>query len=251
MAGKLLEQGMLEIALFCGAWFVAGVVNNLAGFGAAMVAMPLVAFAIPLEVAVPSSTLIVLTLNLQLGWAYRRHVDWLAMRFLIPGGIAGVAVGLLIMRDVSNEELKLAMGLLLIAYGLVSLLRPGSFQGSGVGRVWGLAAGFCSTLLGVLFGFNGPPLAVFTSMGGWSQQAAKGILGACFIVTGITIVTGQTLAGVQTARTLTYYAAGCPAVLLGGGVGILASRFVTQNVYRRLVLLLILAAGVAVTYSSI
>lgn len=242
---------MSDVMLFCTAWFLAGLINNVAGFGAAMVAMPMIATTIPFEVAVPSSTLIVLTLNLQLGWSYRRYVEWKALRFLFLGGIAGTAAGLAVMRTVPNDILKLAMGVLLIIYGLHSLVFAGKNEGRRIDQRWGTLAGFLSTLLGALFGFNGPPLAVFTSMSGWSQQAAKGILGACFIVTGITIVAGQSLAGAQNMQTLTYYAAGCPAVLLGGGLGILASRFVAQAVYRKIVLLLIMAAGFSVTYSCL
>lgn len=243
---------MSDYTIFFMAWLCAGLVNNVAGFGAAMVAMPLIATSIPFSVAVPSSTLIVLTLNLQLGWNYRKHIEWKALRYLLLGGIVGTGAGILLMQSVGNESLKLAMGLLLIAYGVYSLFFANlSARTQGIDVRWGNVAGFFSTLLGSLFGFNGPPLAVFTSMSGWTQDAAKGILGACFILTGTTILAGQVIAGIHNVQTLTYYAIGCPAVLLGGGAGILVSRFVRQAVYQRIVLMLILVAGLSVTYSCI
>ena len=191
---------MSELLIFCGAWLAAGVINNLAGFGAAMLAMPVVASSMPLEVAVPSSSLIVLTLNLQLGWAYRRHIRWGILRYLFAGGVAGTAAGIFVMQNAPMAALKFAMGVLLVLYGLGSLFLPRTGRRRLPHARWGVAAGFFSTLLGALFGFNGPPLAIYTSVNGWSQQSAKGILSACFIITGITIVAGQTLAGAQTGR---------------------------------------------------
>lgn len=243
---------MPDYILFALAWFIAGLVNNVAGFGAAMVAMPIIASSVPLNIAVPSSTLIVLTLNFQLGWNYRKYIEWKALRFIFLGGVFGTAAGLLIMKTVDNEALKLAMGLLLIGYALHSLWASRrDKQSDGLDLRWGSVAGFFSTFLGALFGFNGPPLAVFTSEVGWRQDAAKGILGACFILSGTTILAGQIIAGIHSVQTLTYYAVGCPAVLLGGGAGILASRFVKQRVYQTIVLVLILVAGLSVAYSSI
>lgn len=242
---------MHDVLIFAFAWFVAGAINNLAGFGAAMVAMPIIATAIPLDVAVPSSTLIVLTLNVQLGWEYRQHMEWRTLRFLLLGGIVGIIAGLFVMRTVENETLKLTMGALLVGYGLISIFWSGKSQRRPVRKPWGVIAGFFSTFLGALFGFNGPPLAVFVSMGGWTQETAKGILSACFIVTGLIIAIGQLSAGIQTMQTLTYYAIGCPAVLLGGVLGIAISQYVSQAVYRKIILVLILTAGLSVTYSCI
>jgi hypothetical protein len=62
---------------------------------------------------------------------------------------------------------------------------------------------------------------------------------------------GQVMAGSVTAETLRYSALGAPAVLAGGGLGILASRFVRQAVYRRIVLAVIMTAGLSVIYSCL
>ena len=51
-----------------------------------------------------------------------------------------------------------------------------------------MLAGFLSTSLGTAFGFNGPPLAVYLSLRGGSQQQIKAALGAFFIVSGLFIV---------------------------------------------------------------
>ncbi|WP_243547050.1 sulfite exporter TauE/SafE family protein [Pseudodesulfovibrio tunisiensis] len=243
---------MSEYILFFFAWFVAAVINNIAGFGAALMAMPLVAYAIPLDIAVPSSTLLVLALSCQMGWSYRKHIQKAALQYICIGGIAGVAVGISVLQSVGNESLKLAMGLLLIAYALFSICWPaGLRKAHAINPRWGIVAGFASTVLGALFGFNGPPLAVFVSLTGWPKETVKGVLGVCFLLTGTLILTGQLIAGIHSLQTVTYFAVGCPAVLLGGGVGILLSRFIGQVAYQRILLILILVAGTSVAWSAI
>jgi uncharacterized membrane protein YfcA len=241
---------MHEYNLFFLAWFFAGLVNNITGFGAAMVAMPFIANLVPLETAVPASTLIVLTLNLQMAWKYLGHVKWRRLRYLFIGGVVGAATGVLLHQAAGNSVLKLGMGLFLIAYAIYSL----SAQGNRLGRLgpgWGLGAGFASTVLGALFGFNGPPLAIYVFKSGWAQEEAKGVLGACFLMTGTTILAGQLLAGLHSAQTVAGYAAGCPGALLGGALGLFVSRYFSQTVYRKAVLLLVLASGMHIAVSSL
>lgn len=243
---------MPEYLIFFIAWFFAALVNNIAGFGAAMIAMPLIASSVPLSIAVPSSTLIVLVLNLQVGWNYRQYIQWQALRYLAAGAIAGTAVGLFILTTVGNATLKLAMGLTLIGYALCSMYKSKKKQPrEALHESWGIVAGFFSTTLGSLFGFNGPALAVFTSATGLTQDEAKGVLGACFILTGITILAGQCLSGIHSLQTLTYSAIACPAVLLGGGAGLMLSRFIKPLAYQTIVLTLILVSGVSVVWACL
>ena len=242
---------MLDLIIFSLAWFVAGAINNLAGFGAAMVAMPILTIVLPMETAVVSAMPIIVMLNVQMAWAYRHNIPWSALRSVVIGGVVGVVAGLVIMETVPEGALKLTMGVFLVLYGMYSF-----FQWDHAGQMqkhsfWGAVAGFFSTLLGALFSFNGPPLAVYVTAGGWEQKKAKGLLGACFVLSGITILIGQVVSGAVTMETLRYSAIGVPAVLAGGGIGIFASRFVAQAVYRRIILMVIMTAGLSVIYSCL
>jgi len=241
---------MHDSLIFFFAWFFGGLVNNITGFGAAMVAMPFVANSIPLETAVPASTLIVLTLNLQVGWVYRRHIKWRRLTYLFVGGVAGTVAGVLLHRAAGNGALKLGMGLFMAGYAVYSLLAR-EHGPRRLGPGWGVGAGFASTLLGALFGFNGPPLAMYIARAGWGQEEAKSVFGACFIMTGATILAGQLLAGIHNAQTVAGYLAGCPGALAGGALGLFLSRFFSQAAYRKMVLLLVLGSGAFIAYTSV
>ena len=239
---------MEEILIYVVAWFIAGVVNHIAGLGAAMVAMPMVVPFIPMNVAVPSSTLIVLSLNLQLGWNFRQYISWIDLRYIFMGGVVGTVAGVYLISSLPNETLKMLMALFLICYALYALFfeKEGT---EGINARWGMLAGSLSTFFGSAFGFNGPPLGVYTAMSGWTADAAKGTLGACFILTGFAILSGQLAAGLQNAQTLAYFLAACPAALLGGWVGIRCSRNFRKETSRKVLLALILFAGSSILYS--
>jgi hypothetical protein len=234
----------MSLILFTVSWCIAGFVNHVVGLGAAMVAMPIVVHFIPMQLAVPSSTLIVLVLNLQLAWSYRRSTRWAYLVYIFMGGVAGVFGGLFLVKSLDNGWLKGLMGGFLIAYAVYALFFERS-EPKRIHPVWGIPTGICSTFLGAAFGFNGPPLAVFSTLSGWNADEAKGFLGASFILSGAAIASGQFLAGMQTSQTLTYFAMACPASLLGGLVGIKLSRRFAMRSNRRLLLCVLLFAGIS------
>jgi len=232
----------MELVIFIGAWFLAGVVNHVVGLGAAMVAMPMVVHFIPLSLAVPSSALIVLALNVQLAWSYRQSIQWVPLVYILIGSGLGTVAGIFLVKSVDEAQLKTLMGVFLICYAGYALFLEKE-KSRRVLPLWGIPTGALSTFLGMAFSFNGPPLAVFATMAGWTADEVKGFLGASFIISGTTIVTGQLLAGLQTAQSLTFFASACPAALLGGLFGIrLARRFALRST-RRLLLCVLLFAG--------
>ena len=77
---------MLELVLITLGWCFGGFINGVAGFGAAMIAMPLIAPFIDLSIAVPSCTMIVLTLNCHVGWTFRKYIEWQYVKGIFIGG---------------------------------------------------------------------------------------------------------------------------------------------------------------------
>ncbi len=232
------------IAIFTLSWCLAGFVNHVVGLGAAMVAMPIVVHFLPLSLAVPSSTLIVLLLNCQLAWSYRQSIRWGHLFYIVIGCILGVVAGIFLIRMLDNDRLKILMGAFLILYSLYALFLEKKAP-KGIRPVWGVPTGICSTFFGTAFGFNGPPLAIFVTMSGWSADAAKGILGASFIISGSAILGGQIIAGLQNAQTITYFSMAGPAALLGGFLGIKFSRRFAMKSNRKLLLCVLLFAGLS------
>lgn len=241
---------VLEVSFFAAAWFLAGLVNNIVGMGAAMVAMPIVAHFMPLSMAVPSTTLIVLILNTQLVWNHRDALDYGRLFHVLLGGVIGAAAGIYLVSSVHNDHLKILMGIFLICFALYSMFFGDRIPES-IDSRWGVAAGGFSAFFGAAFGLNGPPLAVYTSLSGLKGDAAKGFLGACFIISSLAILVGQFIGGLQTLKTFYCFAVGCPATLLGGWAGIRLSNRLAGRSNRKIILVIIFLAGISVLRSAL
>ena len=99
--------------------------RGASGFGAA-VAMPLLGLVIPLKLLVPAWTLIAGGAGVALLGEDRKHVAWREMAKLVPGCLAGIAVGLWVFTQVSSETLARWLGAAVLLYGLYAL--AGTFR---------------------------------------------------------------------------------------------------------------------------
>jgi uncharacterized membrane protein YfcA len=224
----------LAIALwFVLGWFLAGFVNGITGFGAAMVAMPLVTRGMDITLAVPACSLMVWVVSLEQVWRYRGHTDWGRIRPVLIGAFPGAFVGFLVLRHLPPQQLKAALGIFLFVYACWGL-----FLEEGKARVisgaWGYVAGLLSTMFGSAFSFNGPPLAVYPSLSGWGKTVSKAGLAMTFIVTSSRMVLAQICAGAHNGITLTATIIAAPLALFGSQLGFLASRNMGDKAYRKL-----------------
>src|SRR5437899_1098239 len=111
------------------AWiaFLATLVRSAVGFGEALVAVPLLAFVIPVPVAVPLATLLSVTvagLILVQDW---RHVHARGAWRLVAATLPGIPLGLLLLIAVPTPAVKAVLAAVIIAfsgYCLLGRVRP-------------------------------------------------------------------------------------------------------------------------------
>lgn len=231
-------------------WCAGGFINGVAGFGAAMIAMPLVAPFVDFSVAVPACVLIVLTLNCQVVWAFRHDIQWQYVREICVGAIPGAVLSIYVLKLVDENTLKAAMGGFIACYALWSL--AGEKQSRRVIHTgWGYVAGTLSSALGMAFGFNGPPLAAYVAYSRCPARAVKGTLGAGFIITGVCIVAAKAATGEITQPVFVNFAAAAPAVLVGSKLGIWFSSSINEYSYRKILFVALAAMGVRIVWSAL
>jgi len=223
-------------------WLAAGFVNGITGFGASMVAMPLLTLFMDIRLAVPACSLMVVVVSIEQGLRYRGHTDWRRIRPVLVGSLPGAFIGFLVLRHLPPQHLMAALGVFLIVYAIWGLFLEGG-KTRKIGTVWGYAAGFLATMFGAAFSFNGPPLAVYTSLSGWGKAVSKAGLAMTFIVTSSLMVLAQVVAGAHNAATLTALLYGTPGALIGSWLGFLASRSMGDHTYRKLLFAFIACTG--------
>src|SRR3954469_12371518 len=87
--------------------FVATLVRSTFGFGEALVAVPLLALCVPVEVAVPVAALLSVVVAAGVLVQDARLVDVRAAVWLVATTIVGVPVGLFVLRAVDESVVKL------------------------------------------------------------------------------------------------------------------------------------------------
>ena len=131
--------------------------------GVGMVATPMMALIIPPLQAAAIFLPILLVQDVISVWVYRRDWDAWNLKVMMPGAVIGIAVAWVLAAYLSDAVVRLAVGLIGIAFVLnawfgqmpVEARQPNALSGV----FWGGLSGFTSTLVQA----GSPPFQVFTA----------------------------------------------------------------------------------------
>jgi len=93
-------------------FFGATLLRSALGFGEALIAVPLLAFVLPVKVAAPVAVLISITVAAVVVAQDWRHVHLRSAVHLVLSTLAGIPLGLLLLRSVSEPVVKGVLGVL-------------------------------------------------------------------------------------------------------------------------------------------
>ena len=236
---------VFDLALFVGATFAAAMVAGMAGF-----AFGLVAAAVWLHVLSPLQTT---TLIVAFGLIVQGYSVWKLRRALKParllpfllGGAIGLPLGVELLRWAPAAHVRTAIGVLLILFSVWSLARPQLNRITAGGRLADGGVGVLSGILGGMTGFGGILPTIWSGLRGWPKDEQR----AVFQPTGVAIFLGTALwlggTGSVTPDTTRLFLIGLPALLVGSWLGLRLYGRLDEAGFRRVVLILLLASGVA------
>ncbi len=235
----------LQLAWAAGVVFSAYVLRGMSGFGAGLIATPLLAFILPMSIVVPVNALVVFVLFIMLTLRDRQQVLWDEFRRLLLPTLVGVAAGMVLFTLLDNRWLLKLLGGFLLAYSIYML----TTQWLGLRQIklsekWALPLGFLGAFIDTLFGGGGGTLVVIYMHGrGMSKQAFRATLAALWFVEMMARISGYTLAGYYTQDTLALVAVMLPFMLLGTWVGEKINASVSQDTFSKILALLLLISG--------
>jgi uncharacterized membrane protein YfcA len=204
--------------------FVATVIRSAFGFGEALIAVPLLAFVIPLEVAAPLAVLVSITVAAIVVAQDWRNIHFRSAGWLVLSTIPGIPLGLLLLTSRHQIFVKAALGVIILLFAAYSLVGRSPLELKSDNRAWLLACGFCAGILGGGFGMNGPPLAIYGSMRRWSAQHFRATLQAYFLPASLLGMVGYLIAGLWTRAVTRYYLISLPVTLLALFLGRVINR---------------------------
>ncbi len=229
--------------------FFATVIRSALGFGEALVAVPLLALIMPVEVAVPVAVLVSITIAgvvLAQDW---RHVDFRSAGWLVLPTLIGTPLGLLLLTLVGGQIIKAALAVLIVAFSIYSLVNRRRRAALRDDR-WAWMFGFFAGILGGAYGMNGPPLVVYGALRGWSPQRFRATLQGYFLPAGLLGLCGYWVAGLWTSRVTHFYLLAVPMLVVAIFLGRAANQRMNRRVFLLCVHLGLIAVGAMLFWQS-
>jgi uncharacterized protein len=186
-------------------------------------------------------------------WAFRRDFSPRNLVILIPSSMIGVGVGWLVAARVSDDAVRLAIGVISIVFVLYMLIRdrlgraPVEKPGVPSGVVWGSLAGFTS----FVSHSGAPPFQVYVMPQYLKPPVFAGTATMFFAAVNLLKVPPYFLLG-QFNRDNLFVSAGLiPVAILSTFAGVWVTRRVSADRFYAIILALIFLIGAKLTYDAV
>ena len=229
---------------------VAGFVQGLSGFAFGLVAMGIWAWSLDPVLAGPLVVFGSLVGQLLGSGALWRNLNPVRAFPFVVGGIAGVPLGVVLLRYIDPTAFKLAVGVLLVVWCPL-MLRARDLPHIRWGGRWADAGvGWIGGIMGGLGGLTGPAPILWTTLRGWDRHAQRGVFQVFNICMHSLTLTTYFVTGTLPAAAYPLFLVMLPAMLLPTIGGFLLYRRVSDVAFRRVVLGLLTLSGAVLIVTS-
>jgi uncharacterized membrane protein YfcA len=220
--------------------FLATVIRSAFGFGEALVAVPLLALAIPVEIAAPVAVLVSITVALIVVLQDWRSIHIRSAVWLVLPTLLGIPIGLLALKTVPERVVKAFLAVVIIGFSTWSLRPRAPLELKHDRFAWFF--GFIAGILGGAYGMNGPPLAIYGSLRQWPPANFRATLQGYFLPASVAGMAGYWIAGLWTPVVNRFYLLSLPGVLLA----IFLGRMINKRLNARQFVLYVHAALIVI-----
>lgn len=230
--------------------FFAFLCRGLSGFGAGLIATPLLALMLPMQVIVPLNSLLVSVLFVFLSVRDRREVVWPELKVLILPTLIGVAVGLLLFRALDNRILLVLLGGFLVVYAVYTLaVHVFGLPRLSCSRRWAFPAALSGAFIDTLFGGGGGALVVvYLHARGVAKQEFRATVATLWLIEMGARLTGYTAAGFYAREVLILALAMLPVIAAGTWVGERLGNRIRQETFSRILAVMLFFAGLRLLF---
>ena len=159
-------------------------------------------------------------------------------------GVAGAAVGVFALTASAEAAIRLTAVSVILVLSVMTAAAPTlRFRvPSRVGPPLGFAA---AVLLGAM-AIGGPVMALYALGRGWAKNSVRGTLALYFLAVTAVLAVGYAAAGLYSAERWVFIGIAQGPVLVGALVGTRLAQFMSDHIFRKTVLTLIIASSLAV-----
>lgn len=232
-----MEYYLIALIMLTGAFL-----QGITGFGSGLLAVPLLSLLLPLPVLTPLVSIVNVFMAGYLCWLLRHYLHVRRWHSLLVAGMLGSLLGNQLLHWVPVATLQLGMALLVIGLGVLfwfgvqwqlKATRPLQV---GVGLLAGISNGALT--------LGGPPVVLFLTASRLHQTEFRATLAVFFLAIGLTNVVSFASQGSYQNLDITLIAALLAGAISGAYLGHRVSGKLSEQVFRKLALLLIISSGV-------
>jgi uncharacterized membrane protein YfcA len=229
---------------------LAGFVQGLSGFGFGLTAMALWAWTLEPKLAATLAVFGALVGQLLAAFTVRRGWDLRALLPFLAGGLAGLPLGLWLLPRLDVPMFKAVLGLMLV------VVCPLMFFATRLPRVQGgpagdALAGAAGGVMGGLGGFTGVVPTLWCTVRGFDKDRQRAIIQNFNLAMQVVTFGSYLATGIIEPRMLPLLAIVAPAVVIPVLLGARLYLGISDVAFRKLVLGLLAASGVALLASSL
>jgi uncharacterized membrane protein YfcA len=207
--------------------FVGSLLQGLAGFGGALVSMPLILLYAEPKWAAPVVVLCYTINRVPAMFVLRKDLMWDHSLLLIAAAIPGALLGGLLLKSMEPGLIMKIMGTVLILFSAYKVIAP-EFKLL-FSKIWAIPTGLLSGILGAAFGTDGPPVVVYAALKHWSKEQVIGMLQSFFLFTNFVVVGSYWVHGLLTASVLKVSGVGAPFAVVGILLALKINRRMSQR----------------------
>jgi hypothetical protein len=229
---------------------LAGFVQGLSGFGFGLTAMSIWAWTLEPRLAAALAVFGGLVGQTIAAFTVRRGWDWKALLPFILGGLAGLPLGLWLLPRLDVPLFKATLGVMLV------IVCPLMFFSAQLPRVRGgpagdALAGAAGGVMGGIGGFTGVVPTLWCTVRGFDRDRQRAIIQNFNLAMQVVTFASYLATGILEPRMLPLLAVVAPAVLVPVLLGARVYIGISDLAFRKLVLGLLAASGIALLASSL
>ena len=239
----MLNDLLAVIVIIC----IAAVLQSISGFGFSLLAMPLLSIFVDIQDAVVIATLCgIFTNAVHLRKDFQLVERSIARRISLSA-LIGMPLGVVVLSIFSATHMRAIIGAVIVV--LVFLMMRNfvlKTENTNVDIVLGAFSGLLATSVST----NGPPLVFLLQSKQLDPWRLRATLAYVFTISGCASFIVLMIAGKGSIEAFQYAMLSLPAMYLGTVVGRKARLRVTQEAFKRLMYVLLLATAVSTTLAA-
>jgi len=224
--------------------FVAFFIRALTGFGAGLIAIPVLALMYPLKMVVPLQLLFEIGVSALLLPKVWREVDWTHAVNVLAGLFIGNLTGAFVLAWVDNAILKQALVVVVFLFaGYLSWTAktPAPWR---IHARWGVLFGMCGGVFGGSLGMGGPLVVLYFSQQFARKETLRATLIGTFLFASCWTAPVHAYNGLYTRESLWVGLCLVPAFLCGTAAGHWAHLRTSEVLFRRIIAGILFLSGV-------